>query len=718
VRRSFCGSVVSLGFLGVISGFQARSQAAEVDAASGGEAGSYQIGEVVVTAQRRAESMQSVPISVSSISGDQLKAVGVTDTTQLNGQVPSLSIDVVGSGNLIYLRGIGTDNTAVNAEASVATYIDGVYLYSANGNILPLFDLDRVEVLKGPQGTLFGRNATGGVIQIITREPSQAPSVETDIGIANYKTVTAHVYATSGITDNLAFNVSIDMRQQGDGWGYNPVRQEDAFFSNHVALRSKLLYTPSEDTRVEFAIHYSNIKSSGFEAQVPNGVVGPDGVVGNYSRFEYLGGAQTRDDSKYLLTSLRIEQNVEFARLVSITGYSNLNYRYPTDADYTPTPIVDANVGIYANNLTEELQLQSNPGSRIQWTAGAYFFNASAAYNPLDIVGSAVGGAMVSEYAEQKTHSISGFAQATADLFAETRLTLGARYTSDTLRRVDARLVVNGDLAGTGADQKNTDGIPTWRVSLDHNFAKDVMGYLSYTRGSKTGGYNIDALTDTPAYAPEKVDAFELGLKSEFFDRHLRFNFAAFLDKFKNIQVTQELGPALNVSNAASATIHGLDMDFVARPLANLTISGSFGYTVATFDSYSDAVGFHASVFDGPSFVFDAHGNTLPYAAKFSGGMLADYAINSTVGEIDLIANAAFQGKRYVAADNRLALPAYTLANASINWSPVNAKYTLKLWAENLFDRRYLAGALEGGSGDFIVPSAPRTYGLNINFKM
>lgn len=672
--------------------------------------------EIVVTAQRRAESLKDVPIAVSTISGVQAQATGLVDTTSLNGRIPSLTISTQGSGNLLFLRGIGTANTASNAEMSVATYIDGVYIYSANGNLLPLYDLERIEVLKGPQGTLFGRNATAGVIQLITRDPEREPTIEGDIGYGNYETVRAHAYAATGLTDSLAMNVAIDYRDQGKGWGFNPVLNEKAYFSNYIAGRAKLVYEPSDATEIKAAFHYNHAKTSGFEAQRPRGLLTADGVISDFGRYIFRGSQTSRQDTKNYLGSLTINQDLGFARLVSISAYADVKIDYQSDADYSPAIIVDAHNVHFAKNFSQELQLQSPDNAPFDWLVGAYYFKAKAGYDPIGVVGAgAAPFSAIEVRAAQKTGSFALFGQVTVPVTDTTKITGGFRYTWEDIRRVDASFSGDGVLLLTGADQKKKINTPTWRVAIDQHFTDDVMGYVSYTRGSKTGGYNITAGPgENPPYTNESLDSYEVGLKADAFERRLRFSAAAFLYKYKDIQVNLTLGPSLLVQNAARATIKGIDAEVTVRPVRNLTLSGSIGYVDAKFDSYAGAVIY--SALGGASTTFDASGRTVPYAMKWSGTFDATYVIEAAIGKFDINANASFASKKYVEPENRLALPGYSLVNGSIGWTAPDEHWGLRFWANNLFDRKYLVAGLSGGVGDFVLPSPPRTYGVTAKF--
>jgi iron complex outermembrane receptor protein len=717
-RRKVLALSVTVGY-GAMCAVAMGNDAAVSTSAADTAGNSGQLEEIVVTAQRRSESMQEVPITVSTISGETALATGITTSTSLNGRVPSLIVSNQGPGDLLFLRGVGSANTSVTGEQSVATYIDGIYQYpGGNGDIAPIYEINRIEVLNGPQGTLFGRDATAGVIQIITRDPTPTPAIESTVGYANYATVSGTSYLTGG-NDKIASNLAITFQNQGDGWGYNPIQQYKAFWADYKSARLKTFFTPTEDTTVKVGLYYDRYNSSGFEGQTPPGVLNPAGQISTIGRYEFIGDGLSRSNSNSYTGSIEVDQQLGFGKLVSISAYHKLDFFYPSDADYSPAIIVNAQDTIYAHNFSQEVQLLSPDGAWMQWIVGAFYFNALGGYRPIFVQGTAVGpttSSTIDEYGSQKTESESLFAQATKELIPGTKLTIGVRDTQETIERVYASLFVDGVFAESGDNEKTDYNTPTWRVALEQALTPDLRTYASYSRGTKTGGYNVTSgPANLPPFLPEKLDDYEVGLKSEFFDNRAHLNFAGFWYRYSNIQVNTTLGPSILVQNAAKATIKGVDSDFEVIPFKNFTVSGAIGYTDGTFDSFPNAVAYPAAA--GPSYTIDAAGKTVPYVMRWAGNVGAKYIIPSDVGNFAIDGIVIHGNKVYVGADNGFALPQYNVTNVSWSWTSMDERKVIRLWANNLFDTVYLAAGYEGGEGNVQYPAPPRTYGVTFSYK-
>jgi len=329
--------------------------------------------EIVVTAQRRSESLQQVPIAVSAVTAAQLEARGVVDSLSLASTVPNLDITQNGTTLTLYMRGVGSNASDPNDESSVAFYVDGVYLASPLVDVFEFNNIDRVEVLKGPQGTLFGRNATGGVIQVITKDPKQAFSGQASVTYGNYDTVGATAYVTGGVAPNLAMDLAAVYHQNFDGYGENIFLHVPIMRREDIGLRSKLLWTPTPDTTVGVTLDYSLVRSDGTPYQLAPGVIGADGVTGYPGAYKTNTNQEDAANLDSYGVSARVEHDFHFARLVSISAVRNVFGMYDLDEDATPAPVVNSFIHQVARNYSQELQLLS-PSSdrRLQWVLGGY----------------------------------------------------------------------------------------------------------------------------------------------------------------------------------------------------------------------------------------------------------------------------------------------------------------------------------------------------------
>ncbi|HZO55311.1 MAG TPA: TonB-dependent receptor, partial [Bryobacteraceae bacterium] len=671
--------------------------------------------------------LQDVPIAVNVLSSQALQSAAVADAQFLSGLVPGLSITKTNSSQY-FLRGVGTSSTTVNSEQSVASYIDGVYVYTTYGS-LSLANLERVEVLRGPQGTLFGRNTTGGVIQAVTRDPLAAPSLDASLGYGNYETITGSFYGNGHVASNLGASLAVDFREQGESFGFNSVRNADAFFRDDLSVRAKAAYQPTEDTTITGFFQYRKVRDSGLDYIPIDGTRALDGVDGSaYGRFESRANSQNSMDFESYLGYLRFEQSLgDFANLTSITSYHDVRPLIRFDQDATPLSVVIATQDIGYHNFSQEMQLLSQEGGPLTWVVGAYYYNALAGFTPLDLTGSVAGAAgQIRYYREQKAESIAGFGQVNYKLTDNTNLTTGLRYTHETEKLPDNLYTL------IGADPNPT-RLPfnpgsqdssgwTWRLAVDHKFNDDVMAYVSWNRGLKSGGFTLVTLTNLPAYEPEELDAYETGLKMEFLNGRLRINPALFLYKFKDIQFSTVTAGGSAVSNAASATIQGVDLDAAVHVTDRLQFTGAFEYLDTEFDEFGNATFFVPRPAPSGGAVTvggqDASGNKLPYAPEISGSLGFIYARPLIGGDVQLDGSVRYVDDQFTGPSNLFANSSHTLVSVGIGWTSRDEKIGIRFWGDNLFDKDYSTQLFESGPGIFRVPAAPRTYGITLSTKM
>jgi len=676
------------------------------------------VGEIIVTAQRRSQSLQDIPIAVTAVTSDELAQRGMTDTLSLQVSVPSLTLSENGVSVTPFLRGVGSNQSNPNDEPSVATYIDGVYIASPTGNIFSFNNIERIEVLKGPQGTLFGRNATGGVIQIVTRDPDHDPSLSLDVGFGNYDTLEVSAYADAGLSDTLSADIAVIYNHNFDGYGRDLVRNADIFEREEFAVRSKWLWRPGPNTEIRLSLDYSTLNSTGTDYQLAQGVIGVDGVSTYPGRRRTATDWENTGDNEVYGGSLRIDQDLGFARFVSLSGYRHVTGEFQLDQDATPFPLVRATINQFAEQFSQEVQLIAPTESTVEWLIGAYYFNASFAYTPLEIAGLAAAPLpAIQLFGSQDTESFSGYAQATFPLFTNTRFTAGLRFThesQDTTGRTESGGVV------LVPDQPQSQSINklTWRLALDHQVTPDILTYVSYNRGIKSGGFNM-INAGTPGYAPEVLDAFEWGLKLDLANRTVRINTAVFYYDYQDIQVFNITGGgAVLTQNAAAARLWGFDVDLAWRVTPQLRISAGLGYIDSEYTDFPNATFTPPSPFDGPQTIGDATGNRLIFAPKWSYNTSVGYRIPSSIGEFRLDGTISYRSDVFVSADNRLEIPGYWLANASVAWTSTDGRFGLRLWARNLFNEDYFANRTEQALGDIQYLAPPRTVGVTASLRM
>jgi iron complex outermembrane receptor protein len=714
---------------------------ASADEAPAGDAG--QLEQVVVSAQRRTESAQNVPISITAISGNQLAAAAVTSLPDVAQLTPGLQFQAIGASSVPFLRGVGATVSSSGSESTVALVVDGVYLSAQPASLMSLNNLESVEVDKGPQGTLFGRNATGGVIQLHTRRPSQQSRLEVSLGYGNYQTADASVYGTTGITPTLAADVFLSYHDQNRGFGANLFNGSEVYNSYDYMARSKWLWTPTDSTEVTFIGDWERLLSeTGFATRLP-----ADGELGLDQRgaggFQYAGGfydvdlnypsyniSQTRGGSIDWL------QRMGFANFRSITAYHTQNVDGHVDFDLSPNSGSHQLFQPFQRTFSQELQLLSPETSALSWVAGLYYYRDNSGYDPVFIDYPQPNGANLHDTtirSEMRTRSWASFGQTTIPLPADFRLTLGIRYTND---KRDLNLHQSAAAAPPATVAQT--GSATWpkttyRAGLDHHLTADSLAYFQFSTGFKSGLFNTQTLQSPPGQPttvalpvqPEKINAYEVGLKSDWLEHRLRFNIAGFYYDYKDQQVNAFLGSTRTLLNAASSKIKGIDFELTGRPSEVLTLSWSGSYLHARYDSFPTAplfVPVPAPGIGNLASPRDASGKDVVNSPAFTTTLAANYGIPLGATRLDLNANAYYNSGYYFDFANTRHQGSYTWLNSSVKWTfGDNAQYSLGLYGTNLLDKEVYSSVNQVGAGpaglfggDSLTVRPPRTYGARV----
>lgn len=677
--------------------------------------------EIIVTAQKRTERGQDVPITISVITADAALRAGATTTSDIPSLVPGLTITRQTANPTIFIRGVGTQNVSTGAEGSNAVYLDGFYNPSLGGALFALNSIDRIEVLKGPQGTLFGRNATGGAVNVITRNPSHTPAVSASLGYGNYDTVDASFYGTSGFTETLAGDIAVSEHHMGRGFGINLATGKDVNYLAEFAVRTKFLFTPDSQLNITFAADYDRTNSTlGISLQPQPGAFTPivkETYTGNYYNVRENLQPWRFQDSWGL--QLRASYDLAAAQLVSMTGYHAFKQDFHLDQEASSLPLVDAYLFSNTWGFTQEFQLQSLDTSRIKWIVGAFYLKAKAGSDPLALKGLAFAKAGGSDTRDGRigTESIAGYAQATVPVGDSSDLTAGVRYTDD---KKDLTFV---ESFGTGVVivspiKKKSWGAVTWRLAASHHFTEDVMAYASVSRGFKSGEFGIFS-AGPPPVNPETLTALEIGLKTEFFQRRMRANASFFHYDYKDIQLNKIVVGGQTLLNAAAAKVDGLDFDFKAVPVTHLTVG--VGTSVLFKHEYSkflnapgevhNAAGSNSSIT-----IPDASGNTMIQSPDATANFNIGYEIPLPRGILEANGVYAYNSGFFWEPDNRLKQKAYGLLSAQLAWSLPETHYKVRLWGKNLTGEQY-AAYVNTSIEDELAAAPPRTYGVSFDAK-
>jgi iron complex outermembrane receptor protein len=628
------------------------------------------------------------------------------------------------SATLIYIRGIGTGGGQAGQEAAVATFVDGVYLPSMTGSTLSFNNIAQIEVLKGPQGTLFGRNATGGAINIVTSTPQVEPAFKGEISVGNYDTTEGALYATGG-SGSVAADIALFFSDQNEGFGNNLIDGKDVNARKDQAVRSKLLWEASDTTTVTLGGDYSRTDgSSGIATRQLPGTTSLLGETGWPYDFYDIRADVTPDlNIEAWGGSVNVEHVMGDYALTSITAYRNIKQDQTFDLDLTPVPLLIPDLHEFNDQLTQELQLAFESES-VNWMVGLFYMDATNEYDPFTITGLALAPfAGTSHKAEQDTKSYAAFGQATFELTEATNITVGARYTVDQ-REINAG---GGLIDATGAtvpipgvspysvSDDTTWSEPTWRLALDHRFNDSLMGYVSYNRGFKSGVYNLTAPNDAKV-DPEILDAFEVGVKSDLFDRRVRFNTSAFFYKYDNIQATIIRGASQTLLNAAEAEVYGLDFDFMVAVTDNWTLNGGGAWMNAEYKNFENGNLSIPNPAGGNTILenIDISGNDMIKAPDFTFSVSSDYVVPLSSGELGFNVTYFYTDSYYWDPDNRIEQDAYGLLNAQIKWTAPGGNYYVRVFGRNLTDEEYFSQITVVNTGDLGVAAPPRTYGMGV----
>jgi len=718
--------VLTLSILASLSGGVCPALAQQAESA--GQSTSLEA--IVVTAQKRSENSQDVPIAVAAVTMAQMQAAGIRSVLDLPTLDPALQIQNEAGSMETRIRGVGTVADGPGVENPVALYVDGVYYASQLMGAVNTDDVAQVSVLKGPQGTLFGRNATGGVIQITTRDPTHDRHVEATTDLDNFLTTRTNLYTTGGITDTLATNIFVAYAAQDRGWGTNfATGRDDVHKINYdMSVRNKWLFTPNDDTTIKLSFDYTNRSDN-------NGLnIVPFPGTEAYAQFQGFKRSSNPWDTDIYTTatdklkhgggSLTVDESLSFARLENTVSYRTFTFSPHFSSTASPNPGEDLWVNQAGRQATEELQLVSLDSAKIKWAAGVYYFYDSEGTGRglfIDLLPPSFGAPVTIPIVFNTntiTNSVAGYGQATIPLGWDTNLTAGARLTYE--RRSDEGTeTVAGGPVPLPQNAEITATRPTWRVALDHKFTPDIMGYASFNTGFKSGGFNNFDPSVAP-YRPETVSTYEVGFKSEFFNHSLRVNADAFYNDYSNIQVFRYTTTAV-AYNGAKAGIEGLEFSAEALLGAfrlNAGVEAMHSY-FSEFPNASCSTPNVPPAAPGLTQVFcNATGNLLPYAPKVAVTTGADFEQTLPVGSIDVNLTNYYNSGYYVEPDNRLRQTAYDYVNASITWRSSDDRYFARLYGTNLLNKAVYAFAGTNQTqytADYGNP--PRLVGIKLGVK-
>jgi iron complex outermembrane receptor protein len=695
---------------------------------------------IVVTAQKRAQNLEDVGMAVAVFSGDALLEAGVTDAMQLQTVVPSLVFVSTGYAAQPYLRGIGSRQFAVGLEPSIATYIDDRYLARPFAAIFDMLDIQRVEVLKGPQGVLYGRNAAGGAIRAITTDPSAEPSLALAGRVGDYGAHRLRVTAGGPLSDTWRGQLTAATEQR-DGFATNlvPGGRPMADDIDRTAYRGKLLWDVTDAVTAKLALSWWKYKDwTGRDltaAGVPeaNRGVALYGGVTSYARNEFATALNGDNDLTEAAADLRFDIRLDGLDLVSATTYTDNAFDQTLDVDVSSTTLVDLVASEESKTWTQEVQLLSRTGAKLSWLAGAYLYRQDATnlYVFLDAVSAQpelpVGTDLSNGLQTVLTENYSAFAQVAYPFSSRWTATLGARWSREqkaaTLANVP-RAVLNAPTPY--ADMRDWDEL-TPRAALEYR-SDFGLAYLSYSRGFKSGGYNYPASLN-PVLNPETLDSYEIGIKSNVANDRLRLSSALFFYDFEGLQVTRGgAGAFLTTENAASARVRGLEVDVSAALTPDLSLNAGIALIDSEYTAYTAGVlvplltpPFGSTPLPGGLDVRDESLLRSPERAA-SIGLRYERPLASG-GHIPVSVDYSYKSDYYfdfspVAATEWLRQDAYGVLNVRAAYAAARDRWEIGVWGTNLTDTSYYEDAVLTSASSRVSYADPRMYGVDFKLRL
>ena len=711
-----------------------------------------EVEEVIVSARRRTESVQDAPVAVTAISPSQLEGAASPNIQDLEGLTPNLVIDannVTPNSASIAIRGISFEDIEKSFDPAVGVLLDGVYLGTNNGALLNFFDFSSVEVLRGPQGTLFGRNTTGGVINIRRSRPTGEFGGKFRAAFGSYgRQDFKAVLNAPLVEDKLAaklFYFSSDF----DGFYHNVTKNRRTGRNKSESFGVSVLATPSDAFDLlltaehghdggEVVVTPYNRATDLICLQLP---VGPGGSLVRVTGIPaiecsarqpkdlYTAYSNGSDATSLSRDALTVEANwrLGWTTLTSVTGYIETDEDTNWDVDATSIDFFTTQRVQDYYQFSQEFRAAGDLSDSVNYVAGLYYFYSQYSLLQRSRFGAFLGGGTPTQFADHNAQSYAAFADVDWKLTERLRLSLGGRYTSD------HKKLHNRFLGGFNVSASETWSELTPRVALDYRFTEDMLGYASFTRGYRSGGYNGRAstvLSSTTTYDPEKVDSYELGLKTSAFDRRLTFNVAAFYTKYNDKQeetVVPTPGGATAqetiVTNAASATIKGLEFELAAVPVENLTVRASLGLLDAEYDQFPSR-----STAGVP---IDLSTLTMRRTPDATGSLSADYRIETEAGDFVLSGQYRYIDRYQTTLsrapgvipfqnDPRGLTDVQNNVEASLSWSRqlAGGRFSAQFWGRNLLNDKGLSSALPvAGLFTFGGVRPPRTYGIEIGYE-
>ena len=729
---------------------------------------------IVVTAQKRVENIQEVPISITSFSSDRVERMAIRQLNEVAEFVPNFKMSQSNdfSSNIV-IRGVGSASRNIGFDARVGLYLDGVYIGQSPAHNQDLFDLERIEILRGPQGTLFGKNNVAGSINLITKKPEDQFNGNVGLSIGNYDLKQYSATLNTPLTDDIAAKFSVN-KYQRDGYIENITTGSWLNEQDSYSYRGQIRAQLSDSIEINFSIDRLKSDRLSFDGEPITNTRGTLKNTESPEQNKVSFDLDPHEEREISGESLTVDWNIgdDFV-IKSITGHRDSHIKYKNDFDYSAQSVAFLDYEDDYSQWSQELQLIS-PESSFKYVAGLYYFQQDAYTSRLPNVGdetlslftgiprsdiefgaslsdltsifmlAAFHPGVLSTIGNVDTTSYSIFFNSNFEFNNEVSLDLGLRYSREeksvnwTISSIDPQtsipVVPIFELANGQVIDKRTDHDFSPLISLNYHINNDVNAYIKYSTGYKSGGYNVDFLTQAQLDAgiefdKETVDSYEMGLKGSLFNHQVRFSSAVFYTEYDDYQIYQLVNlaagtTALSIRNAAKVESYGAEVDLTYYLSDYLVINAALGILEAKFDK------FPAGGSDGE----DLSGTSLPGVSDFTFNLGIQYYYPETIASSELSLSLSYNyqddyntdldGKTSTTLDDGGTLDighvdGFGIFNAAINLEPLDNGISLHFWVRNIADKN---SPIVLGEKSFFgtrrnIYVNPRTYGLTAKYS-
>lgn len=733
-------------------------------------------GDIVITAQKRTERLQDVPVSVAVVSGETLRSQHITSVEDLPLVSPSLSFNNSANtrGQGLSVRGVGTLSFSDGVEPSVSTVIDGVVLGRQAMSVFDLIDVERVEILRGPQGTLFGKNSSAGVLNIVTARPSSTPGGLYSVSYGERGEAKLQGSVTGPIISDVVSVRLTAYYDRSDGFIHNVFNDENLNDQNQFGFRGKLLVTPSDSLDLLAIVDYAKIAEHCCAPTIRSAL--PTGSFFGQTFAKLIGVTPSSDNeavsvnAPYILNqnsfgaSLEANQRFSEFTLTSITAYRNFRVFDNNDADLTPINILDLNnASQRQSQVTQELRLSSPGGQRLEYVFGLFYFHQAlttqtqvagtfgAVPSPLTL-GSQINRGI-------KTDNLAGFGQASYHLSGRLSLIAGLRYTTEKLdayfNRVQLPGTVGSAPAGIGGPPlaapslTSDEGKLSQHFGLRYEFNPSAMVYATYSRGFKGAALNLlnplrqAQITGGTFVVPAEIPtSYEIGTRTSFLSGHLQFNLTGFSETFKGFQATafDAISGINTLTSAGELRSRGVEAEAIVIPTSGLRLSSNVAYTDVVFTNFPNGPCYPGELLlaasachaQGPTFVQDLRGQRLNNAPRWAFTIGAAYVTPTGYRDLRFFADVNLAYRSAVnfslSQDPNTVQAAYAILNVDTGLETADGHLKISVFARNLTSEHYAssifatsfqAGGAQAlaGYSQFFTRGARRVVGLSFSGK-